>query len=681
MTAITIGMPTYDDPAGLEWTLISLAHGHDLRSVEILVVDNHPIYETKHGKAQEDGATRTTRRLVEGLGGRYIPLVSPTGTAPPRNRIFQEASNDIVLVMDSHVQLQPNALDWITDYFERHETPDIVCGPRLGKALVPGEQRLQVSATHYADVWRSEMWGIWAQAWGCECGRFNFDASAVRRPGQAASIELIDGSLATVPGKREQPPLCAFHKIELGREVVTECPACGKSLPADLPYIQHEEPLTQLGFVRRGWKFDDVEPFPITGLGLGMFAMRRQDWPGFPAAMRGFGGGELHLHELVRSRGGQAICLPQAGWWHSFHRSGGKVPYPLTLWDKLRNYVIWRNELGYPLDPVYDHFVRELGKINQAQWDHLVADPIAHTQWPGHLATKKNKPSGRPQPSEGASVEDIYRWVLATKRDCVEHLPEVRKLASQCKHVTAFVKRREWDVAVAAAGVEQYRSCNAEDDPLRERLDLEDLPGNSLSADRQDTDLLILDTMHSAERITQELDHWHLHVRRWIAIRGTRTFAEVAEGGGKPGLLVGIRDWLKQHPQWKRVYQDDRQYGLTVLSCDPNERTIDRGVGYELSKLYKSLGINPPQNCTCRALSRKMDELGAAGCREQEDELVKAMKANATAYGWNDKIKAGWKALAVGVALKINPLDPIRSCLRIAIHRTEEDDKAWEARP
>jgi hypothetical protein len=75
-----------------------------------------------------------------------------------------------------------------------------------------------------------------------------------------------------------------------------------------------------------------------------------------------------------------------------------------------------------------------------------------------------------------------------------------------------------------------------------------------------------------------------------------------------------------------------------------------------------------------------MDELGPAGCREQEDELVKAMQENAEKYHWTDTLKAGWKALGAGLALRINPLDPLRSCLRIAIERTEADDAAWEAR-
>jgi hypothetical protein len=200
---------------------------------------------------------------------------------------------------------------------------------------------------------------------------------------------------------------------------------------------------------------------------------------------------------------------------------------------------------------------------------------------------------------------------------------------------------------------------------------------DSLQANPEDCDLLLIDTVHSAERLRAELKAWLPHCRRWIAIRGTQAFGEVAEGKKQPGLNHAIQE-VVDAGQWKRVYRETTQYGLTVLSCDPNERTIDRGVGFELTKLYKSLGINPPENCTCRALSVRMDELGPAGCREQEDELIKAMEENAAKYKWTDTLKAGFKAIGKGLAFKINPANPLRSCLRIAIERTEADDATWE---
>jgi hypothetical protein len=347
--------------------------------------------------------------------------------------------------------------------------------------------------------------------------------------------------------------------------------------------------------------------------------------------------------------------------------------------------------LNRSTDEVHEHFTtaqrdgsgRELEKLNEAQWQHLLADPVDHRDWPGELADKpppKPKKGERPQPPESAdTIEAIYDWILTTKRDCVSHLPTIRKLASKCGVVVSFVKRREWDVAVLAGKPAEYRSHNAEQDPLLDRLSgYVRLNADSLAAPPMLCDLLIIDTVHSAEHLRAELDRWTPHVNRWIAIRGTQAFGEKAEKGKSPGLNHAIRELIAE-TSWRRVYHEDTQYGLTVLSCDPAERTIDRGVGFELAKLYKSLGINPPKDCTCRALEAKMNALGPDECRKQEAELVEAMEQNAAKYKWTDTLKAGFAALKSGVAWKINLLDPLRSCLRIAIERTEADDAAWES--
>jgi hypothetical protein len=75
-----------------------------------------------------------------------------------------------------------------------------------------------------------------------------------------------------------------------------------------------------------------------------------------------------------------------------------------------------------------------------------------------------------------------------------------------------------------------------------------------------------------------------------------------------------------------------------------------------------------------------MDGLGPEGCRKHEDELVKAMEENAAKYAWTDTLKAGFGALKAGLAFRINPLDPLRSCLRIAIDRAETEEAEWKQR-
>jgi hypothetical protein len=691
MTSLTIGTPVYDDYSGLEMTLQDLLLHHDLSDVELIVVDNHPTQDRDDaGRMVESKATQKIRQEAEAAGAKYIPMPEPRGTAAPRDRIFAEATSDVVIVVDSHVLLAGGALPAVRDYFaDAAHAGDILAGPILSRRRIAGKSRLAPMATHYADVWRSEMWGIWSQAWQCSCGQWHFDVSALVPDEQQLGFDA-SGSIIATPPQTRHGPLCAFHEMRLGGrdQSVAACPVCGKGLPSDLPYSKHAEALEAAGYRRRCWDPADTEPFEIPGLGLGMFAARKDRWPGFPAGMIGFGGGELHLHELFRRRGGRAVCHPLAAWWHRFERE--KPPYHAGLWEKVRNYVLWRQRMDWPLYPVRQHFVNNPKleqSLNDAQWRHLLADPLKHSAWPGHLVEPEPKlPKGaRPQPPKSAeTAQQVYDWLLTTKRDCIDHLPAIRSLASKVGRVVSLVKRREWDAAVLAGSPAEYYSHNLEQDPLLDRLQgytVRDA-ADSLAVDPIDCDLLIIDTVHSAERLRAELTRWAPACRRWIAIRGTKAFGDHAEGskGKSPGLHAAIRELCERLPSWKRVYVDDRQYGLTVLSCDPDERTIDRGPGFELHRIFDQLGVEMQEGCACRARIAQMNTWGVEGCREHLEEIVSALGKDSAKYSWGTKLKAVFGTVTTGLAFRINPLDPLRSLVLEAIRRTEADDAAWEAR-
>ncbi len=101
------------------------------------------------------------------------------------------------------------------------------------------------------------------------------------------------------------------------------------------------------------------EPFEIPMQGLGAFSCRKSAWPGFNPRFRGFGGEEGYIHEKFRRAGGRCLCLPWFRWMHRFGRPGG-VAYPLTVEDKLRNYLIGHAELGIDLALLFAHFAEFL---------------------------------------------------------------------------------------------------------------------------------------------------------------------------------------------------------------------------------------------------------------------------------------------------------------------------------
>jgi Coenzyme PQQ synthesis protein D (PqqD) len=104
----------------------------------------------------------------------------------------------------------------------------------------------------------------------------------------------------------------------------------------------------------------DGRPFEIPMQGLGLFACRREAWPGLNPRLRGFGGEEGYLHEKFRQRGGRVLCHPQLGWLHRFSRPAGQS-YPNIWEDRIRNYYTAWSEIGWDLAPIRSHFRELLG--------------------------------------------------------------------------------------------------------------------------------------------------------------------------------------------------------------------------------------------------------------------------------------------------------------------------------
>jgi glycosyltransferase involved in cell wall biosynthesis len=105
----------------------------------------------------------------------------------------------------------------------------------------------------------------------------------------------------------------------------------------------------------------DGPPFDIPFQGLGVFACSRNAWPGFNPGFRGFGGEEGYFHEKFRQAGGRTLCLPSLRWLHRFGRPMG-VPYPNKWEDRIRNYLIGFDEVGWDTKEMQAHFGELLGR-------------------------------------------------------------------------------------------------------------------------------------------------------------------------------------------------------------------------------------------------------------------------------------------------------------------------------
>ncbi len=115
------------------------------------------------------------------------------------------------------------------------------------------------------------------------------------------------------------------------------------------------------------WGYDeraadrDAEAFDIPMQGLGLFACRKEAWPGFNPRFSGFGGEEGYIHEKVRQGGGRTLCLPFLRWIHRFVRPMG-TRYEVNWHDRIRNYMIGFSELGLPKEEMIAHFRQHVGQ-------------------------------------------------------------------------------------------------------------------------------------------------------------------------------------------------------------------------------------------------------------------------------------------------------------------------------
>ncbi len=590
---LTIGLAHFDDFDGVYFTVTSLAlhHALGLNDVELIVVDNSP--GSAHGKA----VANFLGKIRESWPGvKYIPMPENTGTTQPRERIFAEATGEAVLVMDCHVLLHAGSLQRLLAFYAANpDCKDILSGP-----LVYDD--LRGISTHFAPEWRSEMWGTWAtdprcdpNVWRCPCGKTTFRVAPPPQPPSEPPPPGVEYTTA--------PPHVHYYGVDdtAPFETMTGSGygdviwkqgwppygfACG-CLPPLPGWGEHEHALRAARY-QQSWEF--TEPFEIPGQGLGLFTCRRDAWLGFNPHFRGFGGEELYIHEKFRQAGHKALCLPFLRWSHRFGRPGG-VRYPLTKYNKVRNYVLGHQELGLDLAPVHEHFVAS-GLFSQSDWDYLLKDPVAHVE-PGK---EKSSCGGcgskakRAQPSEVAGLDEIFTWAETTPRDLNAHLHTLRELAHNCDHVTEFSKRRETTVALLAGRPKTVVSYNTESDPLFDRLHAavekeftenrrhvkaftRHAGADSLAVDPiEPTDLLLIHSVHHADRLWAELERHGRQVRRYLALVSTGAFAEKSEDGKGPGLLPAMRRWVKEHPEWSVIHHTDEQWGLTVLSRDARDK-------------------------------------------------------------------------------------------------------------
>jgi hypothetical protein len=187
--------------------------------------------------------------------------------------------------------------------------------------------------------------------------------------------------------------------------------------------------------------------------------------------------------------------------------------------------------------------------------------------------------------------EKHYEKMCSIGSDINEHLPTLKRYASECETVTemgvrfacstwAFIEAKPKNLTCIDIN---YSSFEPSDKYVRSMCDnyginFKWITGDSLKLDMENTDLLFIDTLHTYQQLLGELNRHESKVSKYIILHDTITFGHTNEyiyehasdiikneEVTKFGLIPAIDDFLLTNKSWvrKEVYSNNN--GLTIL--------------------------------------------------------------------------------------------------------------------
>ena len=366
--------------------------------------------------------------------------------------------------------------------------------------------------------------------------------------------------------------------------------------------------------------------FAIPAMGLGLFACRRSQWPGFHPLARGFGGEECYIHEKIRQRGGQAWCLPAVRWVHRFHNQSKPTAYPNTWEDRIRNYCLEFLELGRDLGEIRDHFVRDLKVLTDSQFDDMARKVQA--EWEAYLASASapqptttpwmppmpDSPLGTTTAPTGkqagcgckeprAHFSTVQQWLEYERSRSTLGKDAIDAIASAVRNCEVIADLGACSASAAAclANAPKKYFAVAESDPrwwwpqaaaTRGDTEIAYLKADPLRVNVPGCDCLVIGSgvVKKANQLIHLLSAYH--PARRVIVFGTARFGEFGEGQNVPGLRPGLRRFVRENAGWVVVRMSDNQEaggGFAVLSCDPADRRALPGTFRQVANFARAV--------------------------------------------------------------------------------------------
>lgn len=195
-------------------------------------------------------------------------------------------------------------------------------------------------------------------------------------------------------------------------------------------------------------------------------------------------------------------------------------------------------------------------------------------------------------------LEAQYSLKCKTPSDINEHLPTLRALAFECRHITEAGVRSvvsSYAFATALKGKPDHKlvQVDLEKSPnvtkfqaecAAERVNTIFYEESDLTCPVAETDLLFIDTWHIYGHLKRELARWHSYAKTYIVLHDTTVdewVGETIRNGWDPvaqskssgipveeikkGLWPAVEEFLRDHPEWRLEKRYTNNNGLTIL--------------------------------------------------------------------------------------------------------------------
>jgi len=174
-------------------------------------------------------------------------------------------------------------------------------------------------------------------------------------------------------------------------------------------------------------------------------------------------------------------------------------------------------------------------------------------------------------------LEWEYEQACRFESNINEHLPILHAYASKCRHVTEFGIQYGWSTRALLASFPEVL-VSVEIRPIRPYVEAlsewvephlttwKIINGDTLQTCIEETDLLLIDSLHQYAHLKKELELHADKVRKFLIFHDTVTFGSIDEGSRKPlGIRKAILEFLVDNPHWTMQVEYQNNNGLIIL--------------------------------------------------------------------------------------------------------------------